>query len=206
MEARADLEASLEKYTDLYDFAPVGYFTLSNDGIIREANLTDASLLGVERSRPINQHFSIFLSHESHLTFVEFLSKVFEDTTKKTCEVKLAYKNDSPRYMRIVGTAVKSREGEVWRCWMTAMDITDQKQAKDALKNSEERFRALVETTSDWAWEVDKNGFYTYVSQKVKDLLGYEPEEVIDKRPFDLMPLDEVDKIAELVHLVSYNI
>ena len=77
-------------------------------------------------------------------------------------------------------------------------DITERKRAEEALRASEQRFRALVETTSDFVWEVDQNGFYTYANPKVKDLLGYDPEEVIGKTPFDLMPLDEAERIAKL--------
>ena len=75
-------------------------------------------------------------------------------------------------------------------------DITERKQVEQALKFSEERFRCLVETISDWIWEVDTNAVYTYVSPKVKELLGYEPEEVLGKRPFDFMPLGEADRIS----------
>jgi len=62
--------------------------------------------------------------------------------------------------------------------------------------HSEARFRALIETTSDWIWEVDEDAVYTYSSPKVKDLLGYEPEEIIGKTPFDLMPDDEAERVA----------
>jgi PAS domain S-box-containing protein len=68
----------------------------------------------------------------------------------------------------------------------------------EALRVSEERFRALTESTSDWIWEVDANGVYTYASPKVKDLLGYKPEEVIGKTPFDLMPLDEAERVRAI--------
>ena len=77
-------------------------------------------------------------------------------------------------------------------------DITERKRAEEAVRISEQRFRALVETTSDFVWEVDQNCFYTYASPKVKDLLGYDPEEVIGKTPFDFMPPDEAKRIAKL--------
>ncbi len=77
-------------------------------------------------------------------------------------------------------------------------DITERKRAEEALRESEEKFRSLVETTSDWVWEVDPNGIYTYASPKVKDLLGFEPEEVIGKTPFDLMSPDEAEQVAGL--------
>jgi two-component system, cell cycle sensor histidine kinase and response regulator CckA len=61
-------------------------------------------------------------------------------------------------------------------------------EAKDALQKSEERFRALVESTSDWIWERNEKGVYTYASPRIRELLGYEPEDVAGKSPSDLMP------------------
>ena len=80
------------------------------------------------------------------------------------------------------------------------------KQAVDALRESEERFRTLVESTSDWVWEVDPEGIYTYVSPKVKDMLGYGPEEIIGKSPFDLMPQAEAERIKKAFRaMVEYK-
>jgi PAS domain S-box-containing protein len=86
---------------------------------------------------------------------------------------------------------------------LIATDATKQQQTEKALKESEERFRALIEKTSDWIWEVDTRGTYVYASPKVKDILGYEPDEVLGKTPFDLMPPEEAVRIkAEFEKIV----
>ena len=66
------------------------------------------------------------------------------------------------------------------------------------LQECEERYRTLLETVSDWVWEVDENVVYTFVSPKVRELLGYEPGEVLGKTPFDLMPPDEALRVKEI--------
>ncbi len=76
--------------------------------------------------------------------------------------------------------------------------IIQQKEAGEALSVSKERFRALVESTSDWIWELDSEANFTYASPQVKELLGYEPEELVGKMTgFDLMPPMEAEAIRE---------
>ncbi|GAF67197.1 unnamed protein product, partial [marine sediment metagenome] len=79
-----------------------------------------------------------------------------------------------------------------------SIDVSDRVRAEEALRDSEEKFRSLVETTSDWMWEVDTNGVYTYTSPRVKDLLGYEPVEILGKTPFDLMPPEEGRRVGKI--------
>lgn len=69
--------------------------------------------------------------------------------------------------------------------------------AEYRFRNTEERFRNLTETSNDWIWEVDTNGVYTYVSPKVESLLGYRPEEVVGRTPFDFMPPEEAARIGK---------
>ena len=80
---------------------------------------------------------------------------------------------------------------------MTSVEIK-LKESEEKLRESEEKYRSLVETTSDWIWEVDTTGIYTYSNPKVKDILGFDANEIIGKTPFDLMPPDEAEKIFEL--------
>ncbi|WP_027716568.1 PAS domain S-box protein [Desulfuromonas sp. TF] len=69
---------------------------------------------------------------------------------------------------------------------------------KKAPRKSRGRYRDLVEQVNDWVWEVDEKGVYTYASPQIRDLLGYEPEEVIGKKPFDLMPDHEGERVGRI--------
>lgn len=71
-------------------------------------------------------------------------------------------------------------------------------QEEEALSESRERYRSLVETISDWVWEVDENGVYTYSNPRVFDQLGYTPDEIVGKTPFDFMLPEEVARVGEI--------
>ena len=66
------------------------------------------------------------------------------------------------------------------------------------LQQSENRFRDIVYSSNDWVWEVNVNGEYTYVSEQVKSILGYEPDEILGKTPFHIMPEKEVERLEKL--------
>ena len=70
-------------------------------------------------------------------------------------------------------------------------------------KRSEQRYRLLIETTGDWVWEVNREGRYTYASPRIKDLLNYQPEEVLGKTRYDLMPRAEAKRMAPLFRRIA---
>jgi PAS domain S-box-containing protein len=78
-------------------------------------------------------------------------------------------------------------------------EISERQRAEEALQASEKRFRDLIEATSDWVWEVDDRGVYTYASPQVSRILGYEPEEVLGRTIFDLMPAEEAERLAHFL-------
>jgi hypothetical protein len=95
-------------------------------------------------------------------------------------------------------TPIRTAEGESTGLLWVREDITEHRLAEQALREAREKFQNLVETVSDLVWEVDRNGVYTYVSPKVRDLLGYEPGEIVGKTPFDLMPDVEARLVKEI--------
>ena len=122
-ESRAQVEAGLERYTDLYDFAPVGYLTLGRDGAIRQANLTAAQLLGVDRARLAERRFELFIDTPERAGFQAFLAKVLASPTKEVCEATLLKKDEGPCTVQI--TAILSQDGGQYR--VTMVDITERK-------------------------------------------------------------------------------
>lgn len=96
------------------------------------------------------------------------------------------------------GVIIKDDGGNYLYSLHILKDVTQQRQIEQALYESEEKFRALVESTSDWIWEIDERGVYTYVSPRVNVLLGYQPDEVLGKSPFDFMLPKEAERVREV--------
>ncbi len=82
---------------------------------------------------------------------------------------------------------LRSSEGRIIGVLGTYMDITDRKRAEEALRESQKRFQALTETMNDFVWEMDARGAFTYCSPQINQIWGYKPEEMIGRRPFDLV-------------------
>jgi PAS domain S-box-containing protein len=96
-------------------------------------------------------------------------------------------------------------DGELTGSVISFRDITEQRRIQSALMESEERLRRIVELTSDWIWEIDANSRFTYASDRVADLLGYQPGEILGKTHFDLMPPAEVQRVSPLINAVGRN-
>lgn len=91
---------------------------------------------------------------------------------------------------------VVARTSKLLRTNMKLQEEIDQRyKAEEALRQSEERFRALTETTSEWIWEMDERVRFTYASPRLLELLGYMPEEILGRTPFDLMPHEEAARM-----------
>lgn len=136
-DARGQLEALVEKYTDLYDFAPVGYFSLDSVARIQEVNLTGAAMLGIERSRLLRRRFSGFVSSATRSDFGDFLREVFSGNDKKVCEVELDDGSGDAVWVDLQGTSVTHSNETDPLCRIAVSDITALKRAAEAQSRAE---------------------------------------------------------------------
>jgi len=163
IKARVEVEAVAEKYSDLYEFAPVGYFTLNREGTIQNVNLTGCHLLGLERPQLIDRPFQLFVDDEDRPVFTTFLDKVLASLAKETCEVALL----NARGAQIIGQieAIAATSGQ--ECHIALIDITERRQAEEALKKVEV---AADEALQKVAEAVDK------ALRKVEETEGLPPK------------------------------
>ena len=132
--ARLEMELGLERYSDLYDFAPVGYVTLDGSGTIRKTNLAGARLLGQERARLVGAHLGFFVAPESRPAFATFVQRVFATLSKEVLDVALCPIDGTPLWVHIEAMATGDHGLE---CRAALVDITERRHLEDTL-----RFRA----------------------------------------------------------------
>jgi PAS domain S-box-containing protein len=142
-QAQVALEASYVRYTDLYDFAPVGYLTLDETGLILEANLTAARQLAIPRSRLLKQSFPLLAPREDREKLRGHLRQVFQSQERQSAEIRLAPKDRPGFFVQVDSIFVQDAAGK-GLCHTSFTDITDRKRAEEILRMNEARATALL--------------------------------------------------------------
>jgi PAS domain S-box-containing protein len=127
--AQKELEESRDRYSDLYDFAPFGYFSFDKNGLIIEVNLTGAKKLGAERNFLIKKPFFLFISPGSKDEFYLHLRQVFRTGVRQTCELKLVDKKGNEFDVQLESLSVE--EENPGHCRTAMSDITDRKKIEE---------------------------------------------------------------------------
>jgi len=174
--ARDQAEKATQKFTELYDLAPTGYFTLEFDGTITELNLSGAKMLGIERAELVKSNFRLFITQDTLPLFNYFLKKAFETGEKQICEVRLINTGIPSIFIYIEG--ITSNTGQT--CFISIVDITDRKQSEENLSKSEERFRLTLDTMLEGCQIIGFDWRYLYLNEsaavngrvKKQDLIG----------------------------------
>jgi PAS domain S-box-containing protein len=120
IQANEAAETALRKYTMLYDFAPMGYFTLDTDGNISELNFTGAEILGDKRFSLVNSNFRLYVAEDSRNEFDKFLRNVNAKKGKESVEIKLGYDGNPLTTVYMEGVVT----GDESTCLLSVVDIT----------------------------------------------------------------------------------
>jgi PAS domain S-box-containing protein len=142
-QAQVALEASRARYTDLYDFAPVGYLTLDETGLILEANLTAARQLAIPRSRLLKRPFPLLAAGKDREKLRGHLRQVFQSQERQSTEVRLAPKDRPAFFVQVDSIFVQDAAGK-GLCRTSFTDVTDRKRAAEVLRMNEARASALL--------------------------------------------------------------
>ncbi len=139
-----ELELSRDKYAELYDYAPVGYFTFDAHGVIREVNLTGAQLLGIERQLLTNRPFTGFIADaDGREIFSNHLALVMQRQVMQRCEIRLAGKDGTVIHgqLQSVAVAIGNKAGYILT---SIVDGTVRKQLEEKLKKAHDELELIV--------------------------------------------------------------
>ena len=191
----AALKKSEEKYTELYDFAPLGYFTLTEEQAIQELNHSGASILGKERSHLIGRYFGFFVSMNTLPVFTAFFLDVFKSKAKQICEVMLKTDGNQPKYVHIEGIVV----GNGKQCFINVVDVTERKLEEQTINVSEEKYKTLLNASPDGILLIDLKGTITEVSEIGLELFGADNrDDLVSKDILLFVPDDERITVREM--------
>jgi PAS domain S-box-containing protein len=171
-ELKIALEVSRDNYQDLYDFMPVGYFTMTPKGLIKEVNVSVAKLLGMTRQKLIEKGFGQFVDPESLDQWDNHIITVLGNKDKQSCDITLNSADGSTFYthMESVQTAgadeMQASNGETHAIRMSVTDITERKRSEEQIKLNESRLQSLHEMSQ-------------YRAKNVQELLKFTLEHAI---------------------------
>ena len=142
-EAHCDLEISKDRYINLYDFAPVGYFSLTDEGLISEVNLTGAAMLGAPRRDVIHARFRKFVTANDRDQWDRFYLTILHHDGKPTCDLQIA-RTDSQVFGRMEGAREVLSDGSI-QVRIAMSDVTTRKREENELLRKNEKLIAAYE-------------------------------------------------------------
>jgi len=186
-QTQAELEAALAKYSDFYDFAPVAYLTLDERGLILEANLTAATMLGVERSGLLQRLVTNYIVREDRTIYFRHRQGLFETQGPQHYELRMVRKNGAPFWAQIATVgALDSNKAQL--CKATISDITERRQNEENLRQTRDYLDKLISHANAPMIVWDPESKITRFNRAFENLTGYATQEVIGRKLEMLFP------------------
>ena len=161
--AHEELEEEHQRYLDLYDFAPVGYCTLSKQGQVTASNLTVTAMLDVTRSNLVGQSITRFICNDDRHIFDHAMKQLFATEAAQNCELRME-KPDGTQFWACLEFVLNTRDGSP-ACRVVISDINDRKKAEIALAESELHFRNLADCGQALIWTSGKDKLCDYFNE-----------------------------------------
>ena len=200
-----ELKAARARYFDLYDLAPVGYITVSEQGLVLEANLTATTLLSVSRGNLMNQLLTRFILKEDQDIYYLHRKKLLDTGKPQMCELRMVKKNGTVFWAHLSGAAARAEDGTT-ACRVVMSDITESKDMDAKLRREEQRFRALADQSSDIIVLLNREGVITYENPAVEKALGLKIEERIGATGFEHLHPDDFKLVADTYDILFSDI
>ncbi len=192
--AQEELEASRARYFDLYDLAPVGYFTISEKGLILEANLTAANMLGVARSALVKHPLTSFILSADQDVYYQHRKLLFETAAPQLCELRMQRAGATPFWVRTDATLAQDVDGASI-CHTVMVDINERKHMEESLRESELKHRLLFDSAGDAIFIHDMDARMLAVNRLATERTGYTQAELMS------MTADQIDTPEEAPHV-----
>lgn len=176
-QAQVKLEESRDRYVDLYNFAPVGYLTLTREALITDINLTGAALLGIERNQLMHHRFAHWVATEDNERWNRFFVSVLQNDERQSCELVLKRGHDSVFHAHLDCLHIKTDNDEN-SVRISFTDISERKQALEAL-----RIAAIAFESHEGILVTDTCGVIRRVNHAFTRLTGYSTEDVVGRTP-----------------------
>ncbi|MFA6002533.1 MAG: PAS domain S-box protein [Elusimicrobiota bacterium] len=200
---RKDLEELMSQERDraqqYLDVARVIMLALDQHGQVTLINRKGCEVLGYSEDEVLGKDWvDNFIPPRSRDKIRELAQQIISGETiyKERHENPILTKNGQERIIEWHNSQIRDAAGGIAGTISSGLDVTERRLAEDKLRESELRFRQVLDAANDWIWEVDENGTYTFVSPRVRDILGYEPQELIGKTPFDFMTQPEAERVS----------
>ena len=193
-QAQTIIENSQKRFSDLYDFAPVGYLTLDSEGKITEANLRTAELLGVEKVNLVGKPFTMFVHVADKDVFYLHL-RCLHKGAPQTCELKLTVKNAGSFSAQLVSTPLRDDAGCAEEFLVTIFDISARKIAEEL----NARLAAIVENSYDAIFSKTLDGIVESWNLSAQRMYGYTEAEIKGQPVSLLSPPDRVSEMSEIL-------
>lgn len=169
---QSELEAARERYFDLYDTSPVGYFSVSMEGKILEANSMAANLLGIDRYTLIGRQLMSFVLPQDLYAHQSCWKQLFETGSPQTWQLRVRKRTGALLWGRFQAIRIESRKGPPV-CRLVLSDITEQVQAEQTAEEIERRLRLVLQSSQTGVWDLEIESLSVYHSLEYDQIFGY---------------------------------